>query len=61
MPNNPTEFIDRDQKVVINAGVPFKMTNHMEIFEIRNRKALKNAGNKRNQFIAENENLDSRN
>ena len=35
------------------------MTNHMEIFEIRNKKALKNAGNKKNQFIAEKEILDT--
>ena len=51
-PNDPNDFIKSDQKVVINPGVPYKMTNHPEIFEIRNRDALKNAGSKKNPFIA---------
>ena len=38
--------------MVINPGVPYKISNHPEIFEIRNRDALKNAGSKKNPFIA---------
>ena len=38
--------------MIINPGVPFKLTNHPEIFEIRNRLALKDAGSKKNPYIA---------
>lgn len=51
-PKDPNEFIKSDQKVVINPGVPYKISNHPEIFEIRNRDALKNAGSRKNPFIA---------
>ena len=47
--------------MIINPGVPYKLSNHPEIFEIRNRMALKDAGSKKNPYIAapkdENEDL----
>ena len=45
--------------MIINSGVPYKISNHPEIFEIRNRDALKNAGSRKNPFIAAPEDEDA--
>ena len=37
MPTNYLELIEKDQKVMINAGVPYYSTSQVEIFEIRNK------------------------
>ena len=41
-PTDPLEFIEKDQKIMINAGVPYHSTSQVEIFEIRNRMNFKN-------------------
>ena len=41
-PTNPLDFIEKDQKVTINVGVPYHSTSQVEIFEIRNRMNFKN-------------------
>ena len=51
-PRNASEFIQKNQKIMINPGIPYVSTSQTEVFERRNLLNLKESLSKQNPFIA---------